>query len=150
MSCCDHSLSIVRPSSVHTFEWLLLWNLYLHPQLWTTSPLKLLGQFSAKRHVEPSVKRRLKICTNSHDPLSKMAAVPMYRKNTKNFSSPEPRKLWGWILLYSIGNPRSTKFLGCPLTFLHQGQICIPILLYGENVEKSFSQNVLKANGWNL
>ena len=28
--------------------------------------------------------------------------------------------------------------------FLWQGQICIPILLYGENVVKSFSENVLK------
>ena len=50
---------------------------------------------------------------------------------------------------------RSTKFIqmvivGWPLTFLWQGQICIPMHLYGENVEKSFSQNVLKTNGWNL
>ena len=29
-----------------------------------------------------------------------------------------------------------------PLTFLRQGQICVPMHLYGENVEKSFSQNV--------
>ena len=35
--------------------------------------------------------------------------------------------------------------LGWPLTFLRQGQICIPI----QNVEK-FSQNVLKTYGWNL
>ena len=33
-----------------------------------------------------------------------------------------PRKLWGWILVYSIGDARSTKFiqimiLGWPLTF---------------------------------
>ena len=46
---------------------------------------------------------------------------------------------------------RSTKFvqmvtLGGPLTFLQQGQICVPMDLYGENVEKSFSQNVLKIN----
>ena len=31
--------------------------------------------------------------------------------------------------------------------YLRQGQIFIPILLYGENVEKSFPQNVLKNNG---
>ena len=36
--------------------------------------------------------------------------------------------------------------IGLPLTILRQGQICIPMHLYGENVEKSFSQNVLKAN----
>ena len=38
--------------------------------------------------------------------------------------------------------------LGWPLTFLQQGQIYVPIHLYGENVEKSFSKNELKANGW--
>ena len=40
--------------------------------------------------------------------------------------------------------------LGWPLTFLLKGQICIPMHLFGENVDKSFSQNVLKTNGWNL
>ena len=40
--------------------------------------------------------------------------------------------------------------LGWPLTFLQQGQICVPMHLYGENVENSFSQNALNANGWNL
>ena len=34
--------------------------------------------------------------------------------------------------------------LGWALTFIRQGQIH----LYAENVEKSFSQNVLKINGW--
>ena len=37
---------------------------------------------------------------------------------------------------------------GWPLIFLWQGQIYIPMHLYGENVEKSFSQNVLKTNDW--
>ena len=34
-----------------------------------------------------------------------------------------------------------------PLTFLWQGQNCVPMHLYGDNVEKLFSQNVLKTNG---
>ena len=37
-----------------------------------------------------------------------------------------------------------------PLTFLRQRQIFAIIHLYGENVEKSFSQYVLKTKGWNL
>ena len=50
---------------------------------------------------------------------------------------------------------RSTKFvqmmtLGWLLIFLRQGKICSPMYLYGENIEKSFSQNVLKTHGWNL
>ena len=40
--------------------------------------------------------------------------------------------------------------VGWPLIFLRQCQMCVPIHLYGENVEKSFSQNVLKDNGQNL
>ena len=40
--------------------------------------------------------------------------------------------------------------IGWHLTFLRQGQICFPIHLYLENVEKSFSQNVLDNNVWNL
>ena len=34
--------------------------------------------------------------------LNKMATLPIYGKNTWK-SSPEPRKHWGWILVYSIG-----------------------------------------------
>ena len=37
-----------------------------------------------------------------------------------------------------------------PLTFLRQGQNCIPMHLYRVNVEKSFSQNVLMTKSWNL
>ena len=36
------------------------------------------------------------------------------------------------------------------LTFLRQGQICVPIHLYGENIENSVSQNVLQTTGRNL
>ena len=55
----------------------------------------------------------------------------------------------------SIGDTSSTKFVkmivgGWPLTILRQDQIYAPIHLYGENVEKSFSQIILKTNGWNL
>ena len=40
--------------------------------------------------------------------------------------------LWGWILVYSIGDSRSTNFvkmkrLGWPLIFLWYGQICVPV-----------------------
>ena len=48
----------------------------------------------------------------------------------------------------SMEDSRSTKIdqmmtIGWPLTFLLQDQICVPIcVIYGENVEKSFSQNV--------
>ena len=64
--------------------------------------------------------------------------MPIYGKTTWKSSSAEPRKLQGWILVYSIQDLRSTKFsqmmiLWWPLTFLWQCQICSPIFLYGEN-----------------
>ena len=40
--------------------------------------------------------------------------------------------------------------LGWLLTFLQQGQINLPIHLFGESVEKLFSENVLKTSGLNF
>ena len=72
------------------------------------------------------------------------------KKHLKS-SSPEPRNFLDWILVYVALGTQGLPFvqmmiLGWPLTFLWQVQICIPI----QNVEKSFSENALKANGWNL
>ena len=54
-------------------------------------------------------------------------------------------------MVYSIMDSRSIVCLKddpkLAFDLLLQGQICIPVHLYGENVEKSFSQNVLKTNG---
>ena len=51
------------------------------------------------------------------------------------YSSPDLRKLYGWILVYNIGDSKSTKFvqimihvLGSPLTFLRYGQICVLVV----------------------
>ena len=76
-------------------------------------------------------------------------------KRLKKAYSPEPSKLWGWILVYSIGGSRSTMFVemmvvGWPLTFLRQSKICAPIHLYGDDIEKSFSQWIVKTLGWNI
>ena len=67
------------------------------------------GPIFFKLHVNPSVEGGLKICTNGHGPLIKMATMRIYGKNLK--SSPEPRKLWGRILVHSIMDSRSTKFV---------------------------------------
>ena len=63
------------------------------------------------------------------------------------YKCPRPKDL-----LYTYGKTKFVQMMTAnePLTFLWQGQICIPMHLYGENVEKSFSQNILKTNGWNL
>ena len=85
---------------------------------------------------------------------NKMATMPIYGKKHLKVSLSSTKKAFV-VLVYSVGDSRSTKFaqmmiLGWPLTFLCQGQVCISIHLYGENVEKSFSTSALKTNGWNL
>ena len=59
-------------------------------------------------------------------------------------ASPELRKLWVWILVYSIGDSMSTKFvemtiLGWLLTFLWYGQICVLVAVA-----------ILEENAWHL
>ena len=111
-----------------------------------------LGPIFFKVHMKPLW--GLKVCTYGHGLKSKMGIMPIYGKNTK-YSYPEPKKLWGWILVYSLGDPWTTKFvqmmtLGWHLVVLWQGQICVPMHLYWENIEKSFSENVWKTYSWNL
>ena len=64
------SLAVRRPPvcrpPVHTFEHLSV----------TSGPIFF------KLYVEPSIKGELKICSNGHGLLIKMAAMPIYGKNT--------------------------------------------------------------------
>ena len=81
--------------------------------------------------------------------------MPIYGEKHLKSSSPEPRKLQGWILLQSIVVSRSSEYvqmmtLAWHLTFLRHSQICVPMHFYRENIENSVSQNVLKTNGRNL
>ena len=54
----------------------------------TSSPLKPLG---AKFHMEPPEDGGTKVCSNGPDHMTKMAAMPIYVKNLKKSSSPEPK-----------------------------------------------------------
>ena len=99
----------------------------------------------------PSVERLLTKFTNGSAALTKVAAMPIYGKNTlKIFLSRMKKAL---RLNLGIKDSRSTRFvqmviLAWPLTFLRHGQIRVPMHLCGENIEKLFSQNVLKSNGY--
>ena len=50
------------------------------------------GPMLLKFHVESPWGRGTKDCLNNHSPLTKMAAMPIYGKNLKKSSSPEPNK----------------------------------------------------------
>ena len=96
-------------------------------------------------HKGPSVNRVLPICSNGSAFEQDGSIAHIWKKHLK--SSSEPRKLWGDIESWTEALMMT---VGWPLAVLRQGQICVPVHLYGENVEKSFSQNVLKINDWNL
>ena len=49
------------------------------------------GLIEAKFHVEPPWDGRTKICSNRHGHMTKLAAMPIYGKNFKKSSSPEPK-----------------------------------------------------------
>ena len=59
-----------------------------------------------------------------------MVAMPIYDKTLKS-SSPELRKLLSWILVYSIGDSKSSicsnNDARMTLTFLQYGQIYVPV-----------------------
>ena len=52
---------------------------------------KTTGPIKAKFHVEPPWDGETKICSNGLGQMTKMAAMPIYGKNLKKFSSPEPK-----------------------------------------------------------
>ena len=111
----------------------VLWGLYTYKiaSLFKCLLWICLSNFT-RFHMMPSVERLMTICVNGSAPLNKMAAMPIYGKHLKIFFS-------------RAGGSRSTKFVqmmfvGWPLTFLRQGQICVPIHLYGESVEVIFSK----------
>ena len=79
----------------------------------------------------------MKIYTNELGHMTNMAAMPIYGKNLKKSSSPEPIDWWPWNLVCSIVYASTTKVvqimnLGWPWLILCQGQIWSHRLLYGK------------------
>ena len=71
-----------------------------------SSSLKPLEQFSHGAFCQKGIANLFKwFCAIE----LKMAAMPIYGRKKSSF--PEPRKLWGWILVYSIEDSKSTKFV---------------------------------------
>ena len=73
MSYCDHLPSVVRR----------------RPSVRPSTPLNDFsseppGPIFFKLHVKPSIKGGLKICSNGHGSLIKMAAKPIYNKKKKH------------------------------------------------------------------
>ena len=95
------------------------------------------GQFGTKVHMKAWRRIGMKINTNELGHMTKMAAMPIYGKNLKKSSSPEPTDQWPWNLVCSIVYVNTTKIvqiisLGWPWPILRQGQIWSHRLLYGK------------------
>ena len=76
-------------------------------------------------------------------------AMPIYGKNLKKSSSPEPIDRWPWTLVYSMVYASTTKVvqimtLGWPWLSLHQGQIWSHRLLYGKKWKLFFFWKLLQ------
>ena len=72
--------------------------------------------------------------------MTNMAAMPIYSKNLKKSSSPEPIDQWPWNLVYSIVYGSTTKVvqlmaLGWPWPILRQGQIWSHLAFVWEKVK---------------
>ena len=103
----------------------------------------------AKFHVELSWDGGTNDCSNGPGHITKMAAMPIYDKNHWKYFSLESKGLWPWNLVYSM----STRVLlqicsnNAPwlaLTYLWQGQIWSPMLLYWKKVETmDFSETIV-------
>ena len=107
-----------------------------------------------KFHVEPPWDGGTKVCSNGPGHMTKMAAMPIYGKNLKKSSSPEPKGRWPWILVCNIGCSSTTKFvqmmtLGWPWPILRQGQIWSLMLLHGKKVKQLIFQKLLPSMIWN-
>ena len=79
----------------------------------------------------------MKIYTNELGHMTNMAAMPIYGKNFKKSSSPEPIDQWPWNFVCNIVYASTTKVvqiftLGWPWHILPQGQIWSHRLLYGK------------------
>ena len=115
------SLSVVvrlRPHSLNIFSSEIAW------------PIKV------KFHTKPPWDRGTNVCSKGSGHMTKLAAMPMWGKNLKKSSSPEPKGWWPWKLVCRMGCSCSTKFiqimtLSWPWPILRQGQIRSLMLLYG-------------------
>ena len=90
----------------------------------TTGPIKV------KFHMKLLWDGGKKIYSNGLGHMTKLAAMPIFGKNLKKSSSPEPKGRWPWKLVCNIGYSGTTEFvqmmtLGWPWPILQPCQISL-------------------------
>ena len=120
---------------VYEVEWVSKVKVILWPWSKVTqiSKLKLVfsktvGSFGTKIHMKAGGRIGMKIYTNELGHMTNMATMPIYGKNLKKSSSPEPIDPWPWNLVCSIMYVSTTKVvqiksLVWPWPILRQGQL---------------------------
>ena len=109
----------------------------------TISPPETAGLISIKFHIQHPGNGRLKICSNGPGLMVKMATMPIYGKNLKKSSSPEPLAWLPWTLVCNNRWLSTTKFiqmvtLGWPWPIFHEGQIWSLGMLNGKKLRHCF------------
>ena len=84
-----------------------------------------------------------RVCSNGPGHMTKMATMPIYGKNLKKSSSPEPKSRWPRNLVCNIGCTCTIKFvhimtLGLPWPVLRQGQIWSFMLVWEKDKTMDF------------
>ena len=107
------------------------------------------GPIKVRFHMELLWDGGRKVCSNGPGHMTKMAAMPIYGKNLKKSSAPEPKGRWSLILVCSIDCSSTTKFiqmmnLGWRWPILRRGQIWSLMLLYGKKSKTmDFSETIV-------
>ena len=110
-------------------------------------------RFGSKVHMKAWGRMGMKIYTNELGHMTNMAAMPIYSKNLKKSSSPEPIDWWLWNLVCNIVYVSATKIvqsmtLGWPWLILRRGQIWSHRILYGKKGELLFLAHLSTKCSW--
>ena len=82
-------------------------------------------------------------CSNGPGYMISMAAMSIYGRNFKKYSSLEPKRWWPWKLVCSIGYSSSTKFVQMMTLGWHWPILRQRMLLYGKKVKQWIFQKLL-------
>ena len=100
-------------------------------------------QIEAKFYVEPQWDGLTKVYSNGPGHNTSMAAIPIYGKNMKNYSSLEPEGRWPWKFVLKYYHVCSNDDPGWPWPILRQGQMWSPMLMYGKKLKRWIFQKLL-------
>ena len=133
-------------SEVKVIHW--PWSKVTQIQIFKFLFLETAWPIEYKFYMEPPWDGGTKVWSNGLGHMTRMAAMLIYGKNLKKSSSLEPKGLWPWNLVCSIGCLSTTKFvqmmtLGWLWPILREGQIWSRMRSHGKKVKQWIFQKLL-------